>query len=169
MKKNFIFSIFAFLLTATIFAADVFAGPAGYGPDWKVIVSIDDQKTYVYNKDILVREMVCSTGLLDGDNDTPIGDYILNESGQKRGKSFYSKRFGAGARWWVGFIGGVYLFHSVATDINDKIIESEAEKLGQPASHGCIRLSMDDAYWFYSTVPDGAKVHIQKKTNKNNQ
>ncbi len=144
-------------------AACVFAGPAGNGKDWHVVVSIDEQKTYVYQNGNLVREMICSTGLLDGDNDTPLGDYIINESGEKRGKSFFSKRFNVGARWWVGFIGGVWLFHSVPVDENDQIIKAEEAKLGQPASHGCIRLSMDNAYWFYSTVPDGASLHIQKE------
>lgn len=166
MKKHFIFTLLPLILATTLFAADIFAAPAGYGPDWKVIVSIDEQKTYVYQKDSLVREMICSTGLIDGDNDTPTGDYIINESGQKRGTAFFSKRFNEGARWWVGFIGGVYLFHSVPVDANDRIIPEEAAKLGQPASHGCVRLSMDDAKWFYDTVPNGAKLHIQKKAVK---
>lgn len=163
MKKMFVTTLAALALSASIFAADVFAGPAGYGPDWRVVVSVDDQKTYVFEKGALVREMVCSTGLLDGDNDTPLGDYILNESGQKRGTSFFSKKFGQGAKWWVGFIGGTWLFHSLATDEAGNVIPEEAAKLGQPASHGCIRLSMENAKWFYDTVPDGAKVHIQKE------
>lgn len=163
MKKHFAFTIVTLLLAASLFAADVFASPAGYGPDWNVVVSIDEQRTYVYKKGELVKKMVCSTGLIDGDNDTPLGDYIINESGQKRGTSFFSKRFGEGARWWVGFIGGVYLFHSVPIDAAGNIIPEEAEKLGQPASHGCVRLSMEDAKWFYDTVPDQAKLHIQKE------
>ena len=89
-----------------------------------------------------------------------------NESGQKRGTSFFSKRFGQGAKWWVGFIGGTWLFHSLATDEAGNVIPEEAAKLGQPASHGCIRLSMENAKWFYDTVPDGAKVHIQKERFK---
>ena len=133
-------------------------------PAWKVIVSIADQKTYIYKDSNLVRTAVCSTGIEDGDNDTPLGDYILNESGTKRGKFFYSKKVGEGARYWVGFIGGVYLFHSVPVTKDNKIIATEAAKLGTPASHGCVRLSMDDAKWFYETVPDGAKVHIQKES-----
>ncbi|MBR5966802.1 MAG: L,D-transpeptidase [Treponema sp.] len=163
MKKHIAFTLMAMALAASLFAADIFASPAGYGPDWKVVVSIDEQKTYVYKKDALVRQMVCSTGLIDGDNDTPLGDYIINESGQKRGTSFFSKRFNVGARWWVGFIGGVYLFHSVPIDSAGNVIPAEEAKLGKPASHGCVRLSMEDAKWFFDTVPDGAKLHIQKE------
>ena len=146
-----------------LFPVSVFAyKPAGNGKNWSVIVSIADQKTYVYNGGKLVRKMLCSTGLEDGDNDTPAGDYVLNETGLKRGTFFYSKKVHEGARWWVGFIGGVYLFHSVPVTEDNRIIPSEAAKLGRPASHGCVRLGMSDAHWFYLTVPDGASVHIQR-------
>lgn len=125
-----------------------------------VIVSIESQRTYVYMNNKLEKTFVCSTGLLDNDNNTPLGDYIINESGVKRGEWFFSKTYSEGAKYWVGFIGGVYLFHSVPMDENQNIIEEEAAKLGQTASHGCIRLSVDDAYWFYKNVPDGANLHI---------
>ena len=163
MRKNLIAMFALLVLSASVLGTAVFAGPAGFGGDWRVVVSVDDQKTYVFQKGSLVREMICSTGLLNGNYDTPLGDYILNESGQKRGTYFYSKKFGAGAKWWVGFIGGTWLFHSLATDEAGNIIQEEAAKLGRPASHGCIRLSMENSKWFYDTVPDGAKVHIQKE------
>lgn len=125
-----------------------------------VIVSIEAQRTYVYVNNNLEKTFICSTGLLDNDNNTPLGDFIINESGVKRGEWFFSKKYAEGAKYWVGFIGGVYLFHSVPMDENKKIIEAEAAKLGQPASHGCIRLSVEDAYWFYKNIPDGANLHI---------
>ncbi len=152
--------IAVFLLSAS--GAGAFS-PEGDGRQWRVVVSVADQKTYVLRNGELVRGMVCSTGIEDGDNDTPLGDYILNESGQKRGEFFFSKGVGEGGRWWVGFIGGVYLFHSVPVTQDNRIIPEEAALLGTPASHGCIRLGMDDAHWFYLTVPDGAAVHIQKE------
>jgi lipoprotein-anchoring transpeptidase ErfK/SrfK len=164
MKKIFsllLTTVLSLTMTTVLFAKS----PEGNGKEWKVIVSVDDQVTYVYKNNELVRKMICSTGIVDGDKDTPLGDYILNESGEKRGAFFFSKRFGEGGKWWVGFIGGVYLFHSVPVDANGNIIKEEEKLLGKQASHGCVRLSMDDAYWFYSTVPDGAKVHIQMESN----
>ena len=127
-----------------------------------VIVSVGAQRTYVYQKNQLIRTMICSTGLLDGDSDTPYGDYVINSSGTKRGEWFYSKTYSEGAEYWVGFIGGVYLFHSAAMDSGRNVIRAEEAKLGKPASHGCIRLSVEDAHWFYKTVPDGSDVHIVK-------
>ncbi len=41
-------------------------------------------------------------------------------------------------------------------DKDKRVIQTEAAKLGKPASHGCIRLGVDDAYWFYTVVPDGS-------------
>lgn len=162
MKKIFA-SILVGALCALVFAAEVFTSPAGYGPEWKVVVSIEEQKSYVYKKNVLVREMLCSTGLLDGNNDTPLGNFVLNKSGQKRGAIFFSRKYGYGAKWWVAFKEGAWLFHSLPTDKNGNVIPEEAEKLGQPASNGNIWLSMEDAKWFYETVPDGAKIKIQKK------
>jgi hypothetical protein len=135
-------------------------------PRYSVLVSIADQRTYVYEAGTLVKTLICSTGIQDGDSDTPLGDYVINESGQKRGPWFFSEREGMGAKYWVGFIGGTYLFHSVPMDREGRIIPEEAAKLGKPASHGCVRLSLDDAYWFYSTIPDGTPVRIVAESAK---
>jgi hypothetical protein len=158
MKKN---SRTILILIAILAAAEVLSAQSAQ-ENVTVIVSTDLQKTYVYRNNDLIRTMVCSTGLHDGDSDTPYGDYVINSSGTKRGEWFFSKTYAEGAKYWVGFIGGVYLFHSVAMDEKQNIIPAEAAKLGQPASHGCIRLSVEDAHWFYRTIPDGADVHIVK-------
>ena len=69
----------------------VFAAETGKST---VIVSTAAQRTYVYDEEgSLIRTFVCSTGLFDGDNDTPFGDYIINESGKKRGSWFFSKTY----------------------------------------------------------------------------
>jgi hypothetical protein len=155
MKKYILFSvILPVLLAAVPLSAE------SSGGKMTVVVSTDAQRTYVYQDTALIRTLICSTGIPDGDNDTPAGDYTINSSGTKRGEWFFSKTYGEGAEYWTGFIGGVYLFHSVPMDENRNIIAAEAAKLGQPASHGCIRLSVEDAHWFYRTVPDGSSLHI---------
>jgi lipoprotein-anchoring transpeptidase ErfK/SrfK len=120
-----------------------------------VLVDISDQKVYVYNNDALIRSMTCSSG---AGASTPLGTYKIGS----RGTWFYSSKYKQGGKYWVGFIGGKFLFHSVPFDKNKNMIRSEAEKLGTPASHGCIRLSIDDSHWFYDTVPRGARVIIRK-------
>ena len=47
-------------------------------------------------------------------------------------------------------------------DKDGQVIQEEAEKLGQPSSHGCVRLSIEDAKWIYDNVPEKTKVVIRK-------
>ncbi|MBU3113725.1 L,D-transpeptidase [Clostridium lacusfryxellense] len=120
-----------------------------------VKVAIREQKVYVYKNGIEIRIMDCSTGLAGVDSDTPIDNYKINSY---YGQSFYSNKYKEGARYWVGFSGAEYLFHSVPTGEDGQIIATQADMIGKKASHGCIRLSVDDAFWFYETIPEGADV-----------
>jgi lipoprotein-anchoring transpeptidase ErfK/SrfK len=120
-----------------------------------VKVAIREQKVYVYKNGSKIKIMDCSTGLAGVDSDTPIDNYKINSY---YGQSFYSSKYKEGARYWVGFSGAEYLFHSVPTGEDGQIIETEADMIGKKASHGCIRLSVDDAFWFYETIPEGADV-----------
>lgn len=88
---------------------------------------------------------------------TPLGDFYT----QDRGQSFWSPRFGEGATYWVRLVGQV-LVHSVPRDSQWRIKEDEHAKLGLPASHGCIRLSEEDAKWFYENIPTGTLVIIHQ-------
>lgn len=120
-----------------------------------VKVAIREQKVYVYKNGIEIKIMDCSTGLEGIDSDTPIDNYKINSY---YGQSFYSNKYKEGARYWVGFSGAEYLFHSVPTGEDGQIIATQADMIGKKASHGCIRLSVDDAFWFYETIPEGADV-----------
>jgi len=121
-----------------------------------VLVLLDRQVVKVYLDGCETRSMVCSAGLPS--SPTPTGRFYL----QNRGEWFYSEKYGQGAWWWVSFRDwGVYLFHSVPTDKSRNVIPEEAAKLGQPASHGCVRLSLDDARWFYENLPQGTPVDIR--------
>jgi hypothetical protein len=121
-----------------------------------IIVDLGDQKVHIYENDTIVKTFLCSSGLDENSYYTPKGLYRIGG----RGESFFSSKYGQGAHYWVRFNNN-YLFHSVPFDENQKIIEEEAAKLGQKASHGCIRLSMDDALWFYRNIPQGTPVIIR--------
>ncbi len=87
--------------------------------------------------------------------ETPPGIYhIVN-----RGLQFFSYKYGEGAIFWVRFMDN-YLFHSIPRDSDWRLKEEELDKLGGPASHGCVRLKDEDAKWFYENVPDGTMVII---------
>ena len=99
--------------------------------------------------------MVCSAGTAA--KPTPTGRFFI----QNRGEVFFSEKYQQGGKWWVSFRDwGIYLFHSVPTNRNGEIIPEEAAKLGRPASHGCVRLSMADARWLYDTIPEETPVDI---------
>lgn len=121
-----------------------------------IIVDLSEQKVYVYEKNTLIKTFLCSTGIDENNCNTPKGLYRIGG----RGDSFFSSKYKEGAYYWVRFNNN-YLFHSVPFDENEKIIEEETAKLGQKASHGCIRLSMDDAVWFYKNILQGTPVIIR--------
>ncbi|GAA0629495.1 hypothetical protein GCM10008901_00010 [Bifidobacterium pullorum] len=116
-----------------------------------VRVSIADQQVYIRDGSTVIYTMIASTGLNDC---TPRGTYRVNG----RGRSFMNPD-GMGANNWVRFLGN-YLFHSVPINKSGNYIVSEAQKLGRPASHGCVRLTIPDSKWLYDQLRDGTSVTI---------
>jgi lipoprotein-anchoring transpeptidase ErfK/SrfK len=121
--------------------------------DFRIEVDLPRQRLIVFYSDEILKEFICSGGT-PGD-DTPLGEFTTTE------KIEYSwiDRYNVGAYYWVRFYGN-YLIHSVPFDENGEMIVEEFEKLGSPASHGCIRLRLEEAKWIYETLPLGVKVLI---------
>lgn len=130
-------------------AGDKFDFTSKYG----IAVSIDKQKVYVYENNKLIKSMLCATGV-EG-SDTPTGRFKI----ETRAKWFFSQEYQEGGKYYLQFMGD-FLFHSVPCDRNKNVIPEEENKLGFKASHGCIRLSMDDSKWLYYTVPNQTDVVI---------
>lgn len=100
------------------------------------------------------KAMVCSVGLNDN---TPLGTFKVQ-----------SDRYE-----WRELVGQVYgqyavriyksiMFHSVPyySASKDELESEEYNKLGEPASKGCIRLSVADAKWIYDNCSQGTIVQI---------
>ena len=98
------------------------------------------------------KAMVCSTG-----GATPLGTFSLKEK----------------IRWHIldGPVYGQYctritghiLFHSVWYHVNGNpatLSNTQYNKLGTVASHGCIRLTVRDSKWIYDNIPSGTSVEI---------
>lgn len=123
-------------------------------PNYSIDISVNDQKLRIYDENRLIKEWIVSTGK---NNSTPLGRFTI----QNRGEWFFSDKYQQGAKWWVSFKDwGVYLFHSIPMDKNRNIIADEKKKLGIPASHGCVRLNIDDAKWIYDNITAGTPVYI---------
>ena len=119
--------------------------------DW-VDVSLANQRVKIMRKNRVLYTMVCSTGS-GGDRRTPTGTYSIQA---ERGETFFNESSGEGANYWVS-----WKVHSVPIDASGDYIEEEAEELGQKAnSHGCIRLTVADAKWFYEHALYGMQVIV---------
>ncbi|HEL0560939.1 TPA: L,D-transpeptidase [Streptococcus equi subsp. zooepidemicus] len=122
-----------------------------------VHVSIADQVMTIIGDGKVVFKTSVSTGAKE--SPTPTGTFVIEP---ERGDFFFNHESGEGAYYWVSFKDhGIYLFHSLPTDQYGNEIPEEAEKLGQPASHGCVRMSRADAKWFYDNIPEGISVIIK--------
>ncbi len=113
----------------------------------------------VYAKDeagaytIPVRAMICSVGL---NNNTPIG--VFKTSTKYAWRALYGGVYGQ----YAFRIHGAILFHSVPyfSKSKDDLEYEEYNKLGEPASLGCVRLAVEDAKWLIDNCPSGTMVEI---------
>lgn len=123
-----------------------------------VEVSIQKQRVFIKENGKTIYTMICSTGDSKAGNPTPTGDFVIEP---ERGDKFYWQEDNDWAFNWVSFSGhGVYLFHSVLMWNEQEVEEKEALRLGQEASHGCIRLPLPDSKWFFDNIPIGTPVKI---------
>ncbi len=120
---------------------------------FRIEVDLSQQKVFIFYKDNPMREMLCSGGTAE--KPTPPGEFTTTE----KGYDFYNPKYKMGAYYWIRFQ-NEYLFHSVPFDENREFIQEEIDKLGTPASHGCIRLKLDEVKWMYDMLPLGVKVKI---------
>ncbi len=96
---------------------------------------------------------------------TPIGDFTICTNGTSVKFSMKPMYEPDGsicyARWASHVVGNVY-FHSIAvsSDSHYALNPNNYNKLGTPASAGCIRMTVADAKWFYDYVSKGTPVKI---------
>lgn len=111
----------------------------------------------IYEKDkkgnytVPVKAMVCSVG-----SATPLG--VFNTPAKYRWKLLMGDVWG---QYSTRIVRGI-LFHSVWYYKMDASTLSSAQynKLGTTASHGCVRLTVEDAKWIYDNCPLGTTVEI---------
>jgi len=103
------------------------------------------------------KAMVCSVGW-----GTPIGKFSLKE------KIRWHELDGPVYGQYCTRITGHILFHSVWYAVNENpatLSCTQFNKLGQVASHGCVRLCVADSKWIYNNVPFGTPVEIYNSKN----
>lgn len=116
-----------------------------------------DEQTKDYTT--LYKTFLCSTGTKS--NPTTPGTYTL--TGRRARWAEFPNWGGGKAQYWVR-IDEYNAFHSLLyTDTDSMALNvSSYNKLGQRASHGCIRLTVADAKWIYDNVEEGMQVWVHE-------
>ncbi len=135
-------------------------GILGRQSSYEITVNRKKCQVMVYAKDgsngyiIPVKTLTCSVGLPS--TPTPTGTFYTPD------KYRWHTLMGPSYGQYCTRISGGILFHSVAgynmTSYN--IHARDYNKLGSPASHGCVRLNVRDAKWIYDNCRLGTKVTI---------
>lgn len=113
------------------------------------VYTMDDAGAYT----VPYKAMICSTGLY---NATPRGVYQI--STKYRWRELYGNVYG---QYATRIYRGV-LFHSVPyyKKSENTLCTEKYNKLGQQASMGCVRLTVEDAKWIVENCPEGTTVEI---------
>lgn len=131
---------------------------------YKLVVDISEQRVYAYTYDEnekyteIVRKMTCSSGRRD--TPTPTGTFTNTGRGARW---HFFKKFDTWAQY-AFYIDGDIMFHSVLFNSDDTstLIKSSQRNLGSRASHGCVRLAVDDAKWIWNNCDQHTTVVVQE-------
>jgi lipoprotein-anchoring transpeptidase ErfK/SrfK len=137
--------------------AQAFVNGQNFSSKTDYFIWVDTEKNLVYvfkgktNNWILEKTMVCT----DGKVSTPTVKGSFSINGRAPWLTSYNKK--VKAKYKVRFYENYY-FHSILYDSKGKnIVDS---RLGKSISHGCIRLSVENAKWIYDNISDGTGVYI---------
>lgn len=117
------------------------------------IYMLDENNQYT----VPYKAMICSTG---GEN-TPMGTFRI--SSKYEFKALFYKSYGQ----YCSRIYGSILFHSSGNNSLNKndLNAADFNQLGEGVSHGCIRLTVEDAKWIYDNCPSGTEVVVYEDEN----
>ncbi len=159
--------------TTSTLSSDEKNAPGVYKPNYKkkyyIVVYTGSQSVAVYGKDPegyynrLVKCFTCSTGT-EG-HETRTGLYKIWR--KFRWRALVGNVYGQ----YNSSISKDYLFHSVPYKKKSvkALDNAEYDKLGTPASHGCIRLCVRDAKWIYDNCAIDTQVNITNDSGPEGQ
>ena len=142
-----------------LFSAKALAGEEYVFP-YKLVVDISDQRVYVgqWNGEEYkgpIYTFTVATGKKD--TPTPLGTY--QAGGKAGGEWYYFRDFNCYAKWAYQIVGGI-LFHS--NTVSKPKGKPSNGGLGHRASHGCVRMKVEEVKWIYDNCPEGTTVVIQE-------
>jgi len=126
-------------------------------PQKRIVISINDQKLWVFQDGTQIQKFIISTGI----DRSPTQPGIFQVQTHVRNAyasvwDLHMPDFLGIYEAWPGFMNGI---HGLPTLSNGRRLW--ADILGKPASYGCIILDLDDAAWLYNWAENGVVVEIQ--------
>lgn len=122
--------------------------------NYYIMVSISQQMVYIFNGSNnnwkLINTFPCASGT--GGTPTVTGNFFVGIKGPQ-----FETDNGIICKYFTQFQGN-YLFHSVLFDKKGNLVDGT---LGVSASHGCIRLALENAKYIYDNIPIGSGIWIQ--------
>ena len=122
---------------------------------WLILVDTSKNKVAVFNGSkgnwTLKKYWDCTSGA--SSSPTVTGTFKVQAKGMSFGSGYTC--------WYYTQFYGNYLFHSVLYNQGSKTSIQDG-RLGINASHGCVRLSINNAKWIYDNIPRNTKVVIYR-------
>ena len=136
---------------------------AAYSKPYYIEVDLTNQITTIYNTSdgSIARQMLCSTGAAG--HETITGTFYLPYKDRDDERSAWYSFYALGVyAKYATRINGPYLFHSIPcySKSLDDVVPRYAREFGMPASHGCIRLQVEDAEFIAKKCLAGTRVKI---------
>lgn len=156
------------ILVLAILLGAVPAFAASYNMPYYIDVDLTNQIVTIYNtKDSTIAyQMLCSAGL---NNRTPTGVWYMpsKERSDERTEWYWMPNAYTWVKWPTK-IYYAYFFHSIPFNRQDDstMNEKAISQFGNPASHGCIRLRVEDAMFIAKNCLAGTRVRIYKSGEK---
>ncbi|HWR23450.1 MAG TPA: L,D-transpeptidase [Feifaniaceae bacterium] len=143
----------------------VYESPAAYPAPgtFRIVIDVYHQVVLAYTRDangaytVPARFMVCSTGAQK--TPTPRGTFA---SGSHKVRFGLFVNDGVYGQYWTQITNKIYFHSLLYTKKDANSYTSSYSKLGQRASHGCVRLLVPDARWIYYHIAPGTEVEIRR-------
>mgnify|MGYP002546375592 FL=1 len=159
------------VLTLVLALGNLLVEPASAAYDRPYYIELDltNQIVTIYNTadKSIARQMLCSAGMNDA---TLTGVWYMpqRQNDMERKEWYYFRFFRCYAKWATRYYYN-YFFHSITfnDNRNDAMNAKAAAQFGVPASHGCVRLRVEDAEFIAKNCLAGTRVEVYKSGVKN--
>jgi len=119
----------------------------------RIIISINDQRIYFLENEVLIKSHLCSTGV--DSHPTPGGVFSVLYHEYCLVSEMYGDVL---CYWWMGFAPDTGM-HALPYDPKSGTWTGGGS-LGHKASHGCVRQAVADAEWAYKWAPNGTRIDV---------